>query len=241
MRYQLFALILLGIIGLSCSSPLSDTNVTDPSLLEPVLLVTKSIDSTGARTVQYTADIYDKNMNLVTLQNGSVKINNFAMNERANILGGEEYYLSGESEVQFAPSTNYSFTLTLSDGNQYNGTVKSQSTDLTEFNTPTTQSHTQNMPLTWKNTDPNATMSIQMLYKFRTDTSGGSGTKTFAISNPSTESYTVNSSDLTTTQGTIYEVDLTLVSEVRGTIDSHFRPGSYVASDLEITRTVTIN
>ncbi len=241
MKYLPFAFIFLGIIGLSCSSPLSDTNVTDPSLLEPVLVVTKSIDSGGARTVEYTADIYDKNLNLVTLQNGSVKIDNFAMNERADIFGGEEYYISGESEVKFALSTTYSFTLTLSDGSQYNGTVKSQSEDLTEFNTPTSQSHTQNMPLTWTDTDPNATMSIQMLYKFSTDTSTGSGTKTIAISNPSSGSYTIGSSDLTTSQGKIYEVDLTLISEIRGTIDSHFRSGSYVASHLEITKNVTIN
>ena len=95
MKLVLWASILFGLIGMSCSSPLSDTNVTDPSLLEPQLVVSKAIN-TGARTVLYTCAIYDKNSNLVTLQNGSVKINNFQMNTQSDLFGGEEYYLSGE-------------------------------------------------------------------------------------------------------------------------------------------------
>jgi len=235
-----FLLILLSLIGLSCSSPLSDTNVTDPSLLQPQLAVSKTMDN-GARVIEYTADIYDKNHNLVTLQNGSVKINGYSMNERANILGGEEYYLTGESEVKFILDTTYTFTLTLSDGTQYNGTVKSQSADLYEFDAPSTQSHTQNMTVTWKDTDPKARMYIQMVYDFRTDTSSGSGIQTFTISNPSSGSYTINASNFTTSQGEIYEVDLTLVSEISGTIDSRFRPQSSTISDLRITRSATID
>jgi len=240
MKHLKFLFIPLSLIGLSCSSPLSDTNVTDPSLLEPQLVVSKSIES-GARVVAYTADIYDKNYNLVTLQNGSVKINGFSMNERANLFGGEEYYLSGESEVKFALNTAYNFTMTLSDGSQYHGTVKSQSTDLYEFDAPSSQSHKQNMTVTWKDTDPNASMYILMIYDFRTDSSSGSGEQKFTIPNPANGSYTINSSYLTTSQGTIYEVDLTLVSEITGIIDPQFRPGSSTVSDLQITRSVTIN
>lgn len=241
MKYLPLAFIIFWIVGLSCSSPLSDTNVTDPSLLEPQLIAAKSIDSMGFRSVQYIGDVYDKNFNLVTLQNGNVKINGYQMNLRSNLLGGQEYYLSGESEVKFDTGTTYTFTLTLSDGTPYHGSVKSQSKDLTEFNTPTTQSHMQNMPLTWSDTDPTASMSIRMVAKVHTSPSGDSTfTKTYSISKGSS-AYTIGSSDLTASQGTIYEVDLTLVSELRGTIDSHFRSGSYVASHLEITRNVIIN
>jgi len=241
MKYLPFSFILFGIVGISCSSPLSDTNVTDPSLLEPALMVSKAIDSTGAIIVQYTGDLYDKNFNLVTLQNGSVKINGYQMNLRTNLFGGQEYYLSDQSKVKFDTSTTYTFTLTLSDGTPYYGTVVSQSKDLTEFNTPTTQSRTQNMPLTWNGIDPNATMSIQMIYKFRTAASKDtSGMKTFSIPSGSGGYYTIGSSDLSTPQG-IYEVDLTLISKKPGEIDSHFRSGSSITSELEITKNVSIN
>ncbi len=239
MKHLEFLFILLGLIGLSCSSPLSDTNVTDPSLLQPQLTVSKTLNN-GARSVEYTAVIFDKNSNLVTLKDGGVKINGIVMDTAKTLFGGQDYQLLGESGVKFALSTSYTFTITLSDGSNYYGTVKSQSTDLYEFDAPATQSRKQNMTVTWKDTDPNAQMYIQMIYDFRTDSSGGSGEQTFTIPNPSSKSYSINSSYFNTTQGTIYEVDLTLISEVRGTIDSHFRSGSSTVSDLRITRNVTI-
>jgi len=143
--------------------------------------------------------------------------------------------------VKFLLGTTYTFTLTLSDGSQYYGTVKSQSDDLYEFNAPATQSRSQDMIVTWKDADPKAKMYIEMVYDFRTDSSNGSGVKTFTISNPSIESYTISASNFTTSQGSIYEVDLTLVSEITGTISQQFRAGSSTVSDLRITQSVTIN
>ncbi len=236
-----FALVLLSLIALSCSSPLSDVNITDPSLLEPQLVVTKSIGLTGNRSVVYTADIYDKNFNLVTLQNGSVKINGFNMNERANLFGGEEYYLQGESEVKFALDDTYTFTLTLSDGSKYYGKVTSQSEDLTEFVVPSSQSRTQPINVSWKNTDPNATMSIELVYKFSTDSSSGTGSQIINIGNPASESYSISPSVFTTTQGKTTEVDLTLVSKITGTIDPGFRGGSSTVCKLTIEKDVILN
>lgn len=241
MKTGLCVSICLSLIGLSCSSPLSDVNVTDPSLLEPQLVVMKSIGTTGNRSVVYTADIYDKNYNLVTLQNGSVKINGFNMNERANLFGGEEYYLQGESEVKFAPDGTYKFTLTLSDGSKYYGTVTSQSKDLTEFIVPSSQSRTQPIDVSWKDTDPSAAMSIQLVYKYSTDSSSGTGTRTVSISDPSSGTFSISPSLFTAGQGTTNEVDLTLVSEITGTIDPGFRAGSSTVCKLTIERDVTLN
>lgn len=241
MKRVIFASILLSLAGLSCSSPLSDTNVTDPSLLEPVLVVMKSINSSGARSVLYTAGIYDKNLNLVTLQNGSVKIDGFQMNERANLFGGEHYFLQGESEVKFALDSTYTFTITLSDGSKYYGEVTSQSDDLTEFDAPSSQSRTQPVNVNWKATDPNAAMSIELVYKYSTDTSSGGGTQTISIPDPSTGQYSISPDMFTTDKGTTNEVDLTLVSEVTGTIDPAFRAGSSTVCELTIQRDVKLN
>ncbi|MFZ1081122.1 MAG: hypothetical protein WAO19_04270 [Candidatus Kryptoniota bacterium] len=240
MKLVLFSSILFSLIGLSCSSPLSDTNVADPSLLEPQLMVLKTING-DSRSVTYTCNIYDKNLNLVTLQNGNVKINGFQMNEQADIFGGEGYYLSGEAEVVFDTNKTFIFTLTLSDGSQYTGTVISQSKDLYQFNAPASQSHTQDITVSWKDTDPNSTMSVQMIYYWKADSSKGTGAQTFSISTPSTGTYTIKSSQFTVPQGTTYRVDLTLVSEKAGTIDSHFRPGSSAVSELSYLRSVTLN
>ncbi len=43
MRLALFSSILFSLISMPCSSPLSDTNVTDPSLLEPEMSYFRSV------------------------------------------------------------------------------------------------------------------------------------------------------------------------------------------------------
>ncbi len=237
----LCAIAALSVAVSSCSSPLSDTNVTDPSLLEPRLAIRKAITTSGAITIEYLADIYDKNLNLVTLQNGNVRIGNYQMNQRANLLGGIEYYLTGESEVSFSLNKTYSFTLTLSDGSTYNGSVTSQTDDLVRFDVPSIQSRTQSINVTWSSTDPNAEMWIQMATRYKTDSSQGVAYQTLRIANPAAQSYTITPSQFSTAEGTAYEVDLTLVSEMKGTIDPRFRSGSGTVCDMSIDRVVKLN
>jgi len=236
MKLRVLAVLSLGIIALSCSSPLSDTNVTDPSLLAPDMQVVKSM-SGGARTVTYEVNIYDKNSNLVTLQNGNVKVNTYQMNVKSNIFGGEYYYLGGESEVKFQLSTKYTFAVYLSDGSEYDGSVTSQSKDLTSFTVPATQDHTQNMSVSWTDTDPAAKMYISMVYTLRTDTSTTTGVKTISIPNPSSGSFVIDKSQFAIQGGTLTSADFTLVSEIDGTVDSRFRGGSSVECLVEYTRT----
>lgn len=241
MRYASFVVVLLSLVGLSCSSPLSDVNVTDPSVLRPAFTVSKSIDNTGTRTVDYQADIYDKNSELVTIQNGSVKLDGYLMDTKTNLLGGQYYDLSGESEVKFSTATKYNFTITLSDGSQYSGTVTSQSVDLYEFNAPSSQSRTQPITVSWKGTDTTAQMWINMTYSFKTDTTTGSGSQVFQIVDPSSGTFTIPVSYFTSTQGATYRVDLTLESEVKGTVDRRFMPGGSIVSDMTCTRIVNLN
>lgn len=231
---------ILSIALLSCESPLSDVDLDDPSVIAPVLIVTKTIEN-GTRHVEYIGEIYDKNLSLVTLKNGTVRIENVSMGKRSFLLGGEQYFLSGENIVKHTLGKTYIFTVVFSNGSEYTGSVKTQTKDLYDFTAPSTHNRAQNMTVSWKDADSSATMFIDMAYSFKTDTSSGAGIKRITIPDASTGTFIINSSAFQESQGTIYEADLTLVSEVEGTIDSRFSSNSGTYSQLRITRTVTFN
>ncbi len=235
------ALFMGGLLFVSCNSPLSDTNVTDSSLIQPVFVVAKSVDNNGARSVDYSVDIYDKNANLVTLQNGGVKLNGYQMNIKPDLIGGEFYDLSGESELRFTAGTTYTFSVTLADGSQYNGTVQSQSVDLYEFDVPSAQSRTQDLIVRWRDTDPSSRMTIELTVYSRTDSSEGNSSTTLDIPNPQAGIFTIPATQLSTNQGTTYKADVTLISEKSGSVDPHFMSGSAALSRLTYTRTVALN
>jgi hypothetical protein len=240
MKYVPFAFMFLGIMNLTCSSPLSDVSISDPSVIQPQLYVSKTIDN-GAKVVEYIGEIWDKNLQLVTLKDGGVKVNNISMGTHTiPIFNGQEYYISGEDSLKYSLNTNYTFVITLGDGSQYNGSVTTQSKDLYQFTAPSSQSRTQDLLISWLDTDPNATMSVQVLYKYQTDSSSSSNTETVQIPSSAKGSFIISKTYFTPSQGKTTEVDLTLISEIRGTIDSRFRAGSSIVSDLKMTRNVTM-
>jgi hypothetical protein len=239
MKKILSAFILLfAVMNWSCESPLSNQPVSDPSSLQPIIQVIKEIDYKGTLYHRYRADIYDHQHRYVEIKDGGIKVNNENMTVVKDILG--TYYSADDQRVPYNFNTKYNFTVTLSDLSQYNATVTTHSVDLYNFITPSEQIKTQDLSLSWKDTDPNATMYINIAVYYTADTTSGVQMHSVNIPNPSSGSFILPAADLQTENGTPYSADLTLNSEVEGTIDSRFYINRRAYSHQMITKSIVL-
>lgn len=222
----------------SCESPLSETEVVDPNSVQPFLQVIKEIDYKGTVYHRYRGDIYDQQMRYVELKDGGISVNSEKMIVVKDIIG--TYYLADDQRVPYSLKTKYSFTVTLSDQSQYFATVTTPSVDLYSFSAPADHDRLQNMNLSWKDTDSNATMSLTVTVYFKTDSSSGFSSHSVKITNPKAGSFTLPANELITEKGVPYLAELTLHSEVMGTIDSRFYINRRAYSHQLITKTVNL-
>ncbi len=221
----------------SCQSPLSNTDITDPSTLQPQIQVIKSTDSTGSM-YNYRADIYDRQSRYVELKDGGVSVNGEQLILVRSLLGS--YYLTDDHIVKYQFNTKYNFIVTLSDGSQYTASVTTPSTELSNFFAPSEQVKTQNMRVSWTNPDTGATMYFMLTIYFKTDTSAGVQSNKVSIPNPRLGTFDLTPSDFVATQGTSTAVDITLNSEDQGQIDSRFYFSSRAYSHQMITKSVNL-
>ena len=237
-QISLFLIILISLTYFSCQSPLSESGVSDPNLIQPIIQVSKEIDLKGTTYYRYRCDVNDQKLQYVEIKDGGIKVNGENLIVIKDILG--TYYILDDTHVKYAPNTKYNFTITLSDQSQYDAVVTTPSADLREFLVPTVQDRTQNMSLSWKDTDSNATLNISVALYFRTDTTTGVQVHTVPITNPKPGTFELPASELNTNQGIAYAVDLTLNSEVNGTIDSRFYLHRRAYSHQMITKSVVL-
>ncbi len=232
-------IILSTAVILSCESPLSDTQVTDPGILQPVVQVTRDIQSNGTLSYSYRCDVYDKNTYFVELKDGGVKLNGESLLLVHDLLG--PYYLTDNLHVPYSLATKYTFTITLADQSSYEAVVTTPKLDFIEFVAPEVQSSKLPMHVSWGAADSNSVMSMIVTKHFRTDTSSGIAIHKVAIGNPLLRSYDLQPADFVHEEGTTYGVELTLTSQLEGTIDPKFYFGSRAYSSQTITRSVKIN
>tara|TARA_B100000315_G_scaffold120298_1_gene110198 strand:+ start:8994 stop:9713 length:720 start_codon:yes stop_codon:yes gene_type:complete len=225
------SLWLVGLFLLSCDSPLSDVEITDPSLIQPVAVISKTTDENGSVTKETIVTIYDKNLSTVELINGSVLINNVE-------LDFVDYAFSGIYELdipEFGLNQEYNLKIILSDGGAYVGTVTSQSIDLTDVNIPETHNKNEDLTISWGSCDVSSQLSIT--YNCNEDGSSSFGT---IVDNISTEDknegeYIISSSDLPGNDSCIESTIFSVVSVTEGTIDDSFRSGSIVKSKIRVS------
>lgn len=237
---RILTLIAAGISAIlcSCESPLSDTEITNPGLLAPVISVERTQSKDGTIEHEYTCYLYDKSLQLVQLKNGSVSVNGAPMPHKKGLLGS--YYSTTASSVPYALSTKYTFTITLADQKGYTASVTTQDALLNNFTAPSEVVHTNAMQVSWSGHDPKAELSIEILSHFRTDTSTGSQFKSFVLPVNIGTTYQIPPSQYLADMGTTTSVDLVLNSEITGTIDSRFKNGRKIMSVQRIGRSVTV-
>ncbi len=235
---SIITLLVLTLVILSCESPLSEEGVSDPSLIQPKIQVQMESDYKGSTYFRYRCKIYDKDLKAVELKGGGVKVNNYNMILIKDVLGS--YYLLDDSQIKYELNTNYNFTITLSDLSQYYATVTTHSDSIREFIVPIKQSKTKNMEVTWKGYIDNSLMYFTVTSYFQTDTTKGINTHRVEIPKPSLGMFELQNSDFIYKDGNTYMVDLTLHSEIDGTIDNRFYVNRRAFSHQLITKTIEI-
>ncbi|MFZ4620489.1 MAG: hypothetical protein ACOYNS_08015 [Bacteroidota bacterium] len=231
-------IIILGMIHWSCESPLSEKPVVDPYTIQPIIKVIKEIDYKGTTYYRYRADIYDQYIRSVELQDGGIKVNNENLMVIKDALG--TYYMVDDQRVKYKLNTKYLFTIIMSDQSTYKADITTHSTDLFEFNTPVEQDKTQDMNVSWKDTDTNSTMYLTVGLAYKTESSSGYSSHYVKIPNPRKGSFVLLSENLKSSEGTAYRIDLTLNSEVAGTIDSSFYLNRRAFSLQQISKSITL-
>ena len=221
-------------IGCIEDSPLSEISLTDPSIIEPHIFLSRSIDLNNIFTHEIEVWIFDKNNNTVEILDGGISVNGLDLLVKYASITNAPYY-SDNGEIDILLDSLYSVSIMLSDGEKYYASVRIQDNDLNLFNVPETHNHLQDLPVSWQEIDENIPMSISMGYYFGNSSKDGMGFKQIDIpeENLPLGYYDIPSAYLSDPED-IYHVSLTLTSRKNGTIDNEFKSGSYIVSNLSI-------
>jgi len=239
---QKYIKVLLGIILFTsslmltnCDSPLSDEPLNDPSKISPTLSVERTYDNSKALTGEAIGFLFDKNLNLVRIKSGGVSINGTALTLEYLITGGPYYETSGDYPIYL--NTNYTMTVTMSNGDTYDSQVRTQFQDLHVFNIPATFSHTDSIQVTWEEIIPDYPMSIEFFYE------GDSGSGTVYVEIPEdsvdTGSYTIPQENFATLAGKT--VQATIISEKTVQANEHFKTTATISSKFAVIQECQIN
>jgi hypothetical protein len=160
-RFLLLALLPLSFLLQSCNkeSPLSNTEITDPSILTAQFTIGKSKkQSTGSSNYTFQASILDKKDRYVEILNGHVFLNGIEMNaQRAPYENVTRYFLYTD-KIKFKLDSLYTFTVVLSDGSSYSSSIRTPATDMIST---TANSAGDSISFTWVG---NAADSIEVYY-----------------------------------------------------------------------------
>lgn len=235
----IFLLFLILVTGCTQDSPLSDLDLTDPGLIKPDIQISKSTYSTGTISFSHTVWIFDKNDNSVNIQNGKVLIDNIELKLKKAIINNAPYYSVDPSySLPFEFNKTYTCDIVLSDGKDYSSIVTSRSADIDSFVVPLTHDKSKDLLLRWGPVDPNEKIVLTMVYNFRTDTSSGTGVRDIQISNPQSGTALIPKSYFDASTH-ITDATFTLESNIFGTTDKHFRPGSKIHFTINISKKTT--
>lgn len=109
--YPIIAFTLFLITG--CSSPLSDTPISDPGLITPNIIL-KHVDGDFGISNHVTTRLTDKNGAYIELMEGEAKVNNEKM---------EFHMTCYQRDMDIKPEAEYTFSIILSDSAEYPFTV----------------------------------------------------------------------------------------------------------------------
>jgi hypothetical protein len=217
----------------NCDSALSDVEVTDPGALQPHFAVERAMLSDGTVLSALQTTILDKNLGVVELKNGQVKVNGHNMS-LTKILNIPTYNIPSAT-VNL--NTDYNFELVLANGSSYTGTVKTQEKTFTSVTVPSKGSVDSDLTVSWQDIYVHDDLVISLNLTSPAGTVPGA-TFTLTDEQMETGSFVIPKSNFATPTG-ITSVLITLTGAKYGTVDSKFRSGSTTISRMRVEKNVT--
>ncbi|RMH74008.1 MAG: hypothetical protein D6675_01025 [Gemmatimonadetes bacterium] len=228
--------IIITVIGLSgCTgdSPLSDVVLSDPSLIKPVITLEKSINAHGIANQKIEVWLYDENEDSIQLKDGGVTVNGIPMERRQSFVTHAPYYGIDQNRLPVQPDEDYTFVITLGDGENYRATLHTPEA-LYAFNVPAIHSRTLDMTLTWLQADTYPIyLNYQYTYRREGEDADRLGERDFYISHPEEGVYTLQASAFQSPDH-ISHAHFVLSRRKEGYIDSRFRPGREISATFSI-------
>lgn len=224
----------LFIISCTEDSPLSDVDLDDPSLIRPVIHITKN---TLSNSVLYSNEtwLYDKNNNSIALKSGSVKMNDVTLSLKRGINNEPYYVVESFNNTSFKFNTMYESKITLSDDKSYTSSVTTRSIYLNTIVAPSEHNKNDNLTITWTSA-ANDQKLVLTLYVSSNDSSV---TQNINMQNPSSGAYTIDRSYFNGIPGA-NKVQLTLEATNTGVINRSFRSGGSITSTITVTKNVKL-
>ena len=218
-----------------CESPLSDIEITDPSVLQTHFVVERAVLDNGTVLNSLHATLFDKNLASIELKNGQVKVNGQTM-AVTEILNISTYHIPGAT-VNL--NTEYDFEVVLANGESHTGTVTTQQKTFTTVTVPTNSSADSDLVISWQDVYVHDDLIISLSLTSPAGTVPGA---TFSLTPDQMEagSFVIPKSNFATPAG-ITSVMVTLTGARYGTIDSDFRGGSATISRMRVEKKVMFN
>jgi len=233
----LFVLLFVGSAFMltNCDSPLSDEPLNDPSKISPTLTIERTYDNSKTLKGEAIAHLWDKNLNLVRIKDGGVYVNGTSLELYYYITGGPYYETTGDYPIY--RDTQYTITVKMSNGDEYNSTVRTQLQDLHTFNIPATFNNTDDVKVSWEEIIAEHSMWIDLTYE--DDTGGGSAYIEIPEDSVETGSYTIPHENFADLVGKT--VQAKIVSEKFGTANEHFKTTASISSQFAVIQECHIN
>jgi hypothetical protein len=110
-------------------SVLSDVEITDPKVIRPDFLLSKERKGTST-TYYFTAELSDRKGDPVEILNGAIYLNGIPMKVEHSVIGDLPSYSLSSSKIRFKFDSLYTFKVVLSDGSEYESSIRTQRLDL---------------------------------------------------------------------------------------------------------------
>ncbi len=212
-------LAIMAAIVSTCTSPLSDVPVSEPSVLRAAAVAERDISASNIASTFFQLALRDKHEQWVHLKEGDVTVGGLPMSYNS-FLGS---YVRNDVVL---PNATYTFVVTLSDGSRYTCTVRT-SKDLNELTVPSSYDRTGYFTVSWKEVDGSTTAML---------TVAGDSTSASYYPQSASGSYRLPSSEFTRFHGS-QTLRITLTLTKPGQVDGRFMSTSTAASWFSITRT----
>lgn len=223
--------ILIVFIFSKCSedSPLSDIEITDPSLIAPHIMLSHHTDMPNKVYESVNVWLYDKNFNSIEIKNGKVKLTGKELSLEKSMFTSAPYY-NGYGLESIETGKTFNFEIILSNGNIYKASVKAPIVFPGELNLPANHSRTMALPVSWQQSDESCKATIELLVSYgNPETNSGTEILTLNQSNLHDKSFVIPLSYFQTPEPAT-KIEVTLKFKTLGTMDEQFRTNSEIST-----------
>ncbi|MCF7797462.1 MAG: hypothetical protein K9N11_08075 [Lentisphaeria bacterium] len=232
-----YLLMLVSVFMLTrCTEPesgIETKTIIDPGTISPVIALSRYINSNDERVDAARVQIYDKNINLLLVENGRITVNDSVLDVSST---GYEFV---DSLGFIQPDSVYNVAIMLSDSSVYQCTVQAPKTNLHRIYAPEFHSRSSALPIAWQEVDSVGPQLLDYYYFFTQNNQMSYGVQNYSIWEPEAGVYSL-APGLLSIVPNISSVRVVLHYSVDGTMDAAFRAGGSIGLDMAVEKTVTI-